>query len=193
LRFYRTTPDAWPMFARHHYLSGGLNRSAHCYVGWLELQRTRLAPRDDRHHAERDEYAVAFCGVLNAIGRRGLWRVSRIVVLPDYQGIGVGRAMLRAVAGLYPRLRITTGHPAMLRALAADPEWRLAALRRAGYSRQTAATQHAGFHGGTIAATSAGRCVGTFEWKPSDGSYGTYETYGTYGTAHRSHTSHASH
>jgi GNAT superfamily N-acetyltransferase len=101
--------------------------------------------------------------VLNAIGRRGVWRVSRLVVLPDYQGIGIGRAMLAAVARLYPRLRITTSHPAVLRALAADPTWRLAAFRRAGYTRQIRATEHASFHGGHIAATSAGRCVGTFE------------------------------
>ena len=79
---------------------------------------------------------VAFAAVLSAIGHRGVWRVSRLVVLPDYQGIGIGRAMLAAVAEQYPRLRITTSHPAMLRALAADPDWRLAALRRAGYTRQ---------------------------------------------------------
>ena len=50
------------------------------------------------------------------IRRRGVWRVSRLVVLPDYQGVGIGRAMLAVVAEQYPRLRITTSHPAMLRA-----------------------------------------------------------------------------
>ncbi len=108
-------------------------------------------------------YPVAFCAVLNAIGRRGVWRVSRLVVLPDYQGIGIGRAMLAAVAEQYPRLRITTSHPAMLRALSADPQWQLAALRRAGYTRQPNATSHTNFHGGAIRSSSAGRCVATFE------------------------------
>ena len=36
LCLHRTTADAWPMFARHHYLTAALNRSAHCYVGLLE-------------------------------------------------------------------------------------------------------------------------------------------------------------
>src|SRR5262249_7692329 len=36
LSLHRTTAAAWPQFARHHYLSGELNRSAHCYVGVLE-------------------------------------------------------------------------------------------------------------------------------------------------------------
>jgi energy-coupling factor transporter ATP-binding protein EcfA2 len=182
LRLHRATADVWPVFARHHYLSAALNRSAHCYVGLLcihhaprDVERREPCDRivlqqDTEHHAERDEYVpVAFAAVLNAIGRRGVWRVSRLVVLPDYQGIGVGRAMLAALADLYPRLRITTGHPAMLRALSADPHWQLAALRRAGYTRQPHAVQHARFHGGAIAATSAGRCVATFECKNGEG------------------------
>ena len=77
--------------------------------------------------------------------------------------IGIGRAMLAAVAEQYPRLRITTSHPAMLRALSADPDWRLAAFRRAGYTRQPNALDHAGFRGGAIGSSSARRAVATFE------------------------------
>ena len=196
LRLYRTTADAWPMFARHHYLTAALNRSAHCYVGLLEgvdpggmsnversndermtkAQMTNGKTRhstfgfpstfDIRHSSFPDpRQPVAFAAILSAIGRCGVWRVSRLVVLPDYQGVGIGRAMLSAVAEQYPRLRITTSHPAMLRALAADPAWHLAVLRRAGYTRQPHATAHAGFRGGAIRATSAGRCVATFERK----------------------------
>ncbi len=185
LRLHRATPDAWPAFARHHYLSGELNRSAHCYVGLLEgmvggtslsskrraccagkhaLRKLRDVPPGEWTDSEvHPTTPVAFLAVLSAIGRRGVWRISRLVVLPDYQGIGIGRAMLRTVAELYPRLRITTGHPAMLRALAADPYWKLAVLRRAGYTRQPHATAHTRFRGGAIGGSSAGRCVATFE------------------------------
>ena len=184
LQLHRTTADAWPLFARHHYLTAALNRSAHCYVGVLEgLEDRRVGQasfkRAQAHLRSFDgkdggpalatrsgptlRQPVAFCAVLSAIGRRGVWRVSRLVVLPDYQGIGIGRAMLNAVAEQYPRLRITTSHPAMLRALAADPLWQLAVLRRAGYTRQPQATAHAGFRGGAIGGSSAGRCVATFE------------------------------
>ena len=171
LRLHRTTADAWPVFARHHYLTGALNRSAHCYVGVLEgmeqgettnermknvetMTNDQMTKRQFRHssfefastfdirHSTFPNAPVAFCAVLTAIGRRGVWRVSRLVVLPDYQGIGIGRAMLAAVAEQYPRLRITTSHPAMLRALSADPGWQLAALRRAGYHAATPCTYH---------------------------------------------------
>ena len=181
LRLHRTTARAWPLFARHHYLTAELNRSAHCYVGILEqdvgwhvpsLRRARSNDQANLREAHGGTFAplgppyahpVAFAAVLSAIGYRGVWRVSRLVVLPDYQGIGIGRAMLATVAEQYPRLRITTSHPAMLRALSADPGWQLAALRRAGYTRQPHAVSHSGFRGGAIRSSSAGRCVATFE------------------------------
>jgi GNAT superfamily N-acetyltransferase len=192
LHLHRTTADAWPLFARHHYLSAALNRSAHCYVGLLEGMERMEMPNErmpnvesmtneemtkgsfkhsafefpstfEFRHSSFSPQPVAFCAVLSAIGRRGVWRVSRLVVLPDYQGIGIGRAMLAAVAEQYPRLRITTSHPAMLRALSTDPAWQLAILRSAGYTRQPNAKSHTNFRGGAIHASSAGRCVATFE------------------------------
>jgi len=170
LSLHRATPDVWPLFARHHYLTAALNRSARCYIGLLEGMEQGAGTREsDQCSAPCSVLPapcpVAFAAVLNAIGHRGVWRVSRLVVLPDYQGIGIGRAMLAAVADLYPRLRITTSHPAMLRALAADPNWRLAVLCRAGYTRQPRAIEHSGFRGGPIGSSSAGRCVATFERK----------------------------
>ena len=33
---------------------------------------------------------VAFCATLTLIGQKNRWRISRIVTLPDYQGIGIG-------------------------------------------------------------------------------------------------------
>lgn len=51
---------------------------------------------------------VAFLAVLHQPTRQrlDLKRVSRLVVLPDYQGVGIGRAFLDAVAALY----ISQGH-----------------------------------------------------------------------------------
>ena len=58
--------------------------------------------------------------MLPVIGFAGRRRISRIVVRPDFQGVGVGRAVLNAVAAMYPRISITTGHPAMIAALRND-------------------------------------------------------------------------
>ena len=103
LELHRSDASAWPLFAKYHYLSGGVNRTAHCFVGTIAGQ------------------PAAFCAVLPVIGYAGRRRVSRIVVRPDFQGVGVGRAMLAAVAAMYPRMSITTGHPAMIRALKRRP------------------------------------------------------------------------
>ena len=72
LEFHRTDASFWPLFAKHHYLSGGLNRTANCYLGLVERQ------------------AAAFCAVLPVIGYAGRRRISRLVVRPDFQGVGVG-------------------------------------------------------------------------------------------------------
>ena len=98
--------------------------------------------------------AAAACG-----GSRG-WSCCRTI-----RASALAAQMLSAVAEQYPRLRITTSHPAMLRPLSADSAWRLAVVRRAGYTRQPHAVDHAGFRGGAIGGNSAGRCVATFERK----------------------------
>jgi len=144
LEIHRCRPAAWKLFAPHHYLSGDLNRSAHCYLAtW------------------RDE-PLAFCGVMSAIGHRGVWRVSRIVVLPDYQGIGIGGRFLNAVGQLYReqgrRLTITTSHPAMIGYLRASPAWRVRSVSRGGSSWGTFARRK------NIRSTSHGRTVVAAEY-----------------------------
>ena len=109
LEIFRCRRSAWPMFARHHYLTGSLSTAARCF----------LAVWDDR--------PVAFCAMVSLIGRKNRWRVSRIVTLPDYQGVGVGMAVMEAVAELHVRdgcrVNVTASHPAL---------WRIAGGRRVG-------------------------------------------------------------
>lgn len=51
----------------------------------------------------------------------GRWRVSRLVVLPDYQGVGVGRILLNFMASYYRKISplvpftITTTNPQLVR------------------------------------------------------------------------------
>ena len=73
---------AWDMFKRFHYLSGELNQSSICFLGLY------------------NDIPISFLSVL-AFPRKGLvhaWREHRIVVLPDYQGMGVGTGMSDAIA-----------------------------------------------------------------------------------------------
>lgn len=115
LEVYRSRHAAWPPFARHHYLSRSLSPYAEGY----------LATWNDR--------PVAFAAVLNAIGRTGMKRISRIVVLPDFQGIGIGARLLNTLAQQYrdagKRVLITTSHPAMIGFLSRSPRWRVRRVR----------------------------------------------------------------
>ena len=108
----------WQTFAQHHYLSGSLNNASRCFVA-----RWRKKP-------------VAFCASLPLIGHKNRRRISRLVTLPDYQGIGVGSAILRAVAKQHRsegyRVNITTSHPAMINHLRRNPSWRTVDVKPTG-------------------------------------------------------------
>ncbi|NLF32091.1 MAG: GNAT family N-acetyltransferase, partial [Planctomycetes bacterium] len=135
--------DAWRLFAHHHYLTGALHRSAQCFLATWEGE------------------PVAFAAVLPVMGRTGFRRITRLVVLPDYQGVGIGGAVLDAVADLYARrdlrVTITAGHPALLHVLAGSPRWRFRRLARTG-RKEHAAIGHS-------AVTSRGRAVASYEYE----------------------------
>ena len=86
LQVYRTTSDTWRIFKKHHYMTEELNDSAACYCFTWNNQ------------------LVAFVGVLpqpsgffEGLAVRG----TRTVVLPDFQGLGIGRAAVDFIAGIY--------------------------------------------------------------------------------------------
>jgi GNAT superfamily N-acetyltransferase len=71
------------MFRQYHYLSGSLAATARCYA------------------AVYKDIPIAFIAVVHLRMRTRYYRVSRLVVLPDYQGIGVGKRLLNFIAELY--------------------------------------------------------------------------------------------
>ena len=142
LEVYRTSHRAWPLFARHHYLSGSLSPAARCYLAlW------RQSP-------------VAFCATLPLIGRQRHRRISRLVTLPDYQGIGIGMRLAEAVAELHRleglKLNVTASHPALVGHCRRSPRWRTSHVMKTG----SAAVERfiRGYRG------SRGRAVVSFEY-----------------------------
>lgn len=141
---------AWRMFAPHHYLSGQLAPAA----------RTYLAAWGDA--------PVAFAAVVRQPSNHGcaawrrLWRISRLVVLPDYQGLGIGPRLCTALGAWYRaagcRLCITTSHPAMIASLRRDAAWRVARIARGGHAWGAFARQRG------RRATSQGRSVVSAEY-----------------------------
>lgn len=92
LRITRVEPLAWRLFAKHHYMSNNLNESAQCFV------------------ASWDERPVAFCAALPLPSGtlRDAMRLSRTVVLPDFQGLGIGSSLTDTLSGAYKSIGLTT-------------------------------------------------------------------------------------
>jgi ABC-type lipoprotein export system ATPase subunit len=142
LEIFRCRRSAWRMFARHHYLSGELPSCVRCFLALWEN-----AP-------------VAFCATTSLFGQKNRWRISRIVTLPDYQGIGIGMAVAEAVANLHAaeghRMNITCSHPAVISHCRRSPHWRTVGVKRTGSrnSKRLAGAYHC----------SIGRAVVSFEY-----------------------------
>ncbi len=67
--------------------------------------------------------------------QKGKKRVHRLVVLPDYQGIGIGTRFIREIARIVSQrgyeLNLTTTTPSLVGALRRDRNWTLARFGRA--------------------------------------------------------------
>ena len=106
LEVVRCRRSAWRLFAPSLF-KPALSSYARCYMAlW------RGVP-------------VAFCATLSLLGRKNRRRISRIVTLPDYQGIGIGMALAETVAELNRlegfRMNITASHPAVMHIAGARP------------------------------------------------------------------------
>lgn len=87
---------------------------------------------------------VCHTGIIQMPMRKGKKRVHRLVVLPDYQGIGIGTKFIKEVAKIIAakgfELNLTTTTPALVNALKKDQQWVLARYGREksgmkGYAR----------------------------------------------------------
>ena len=120
LEVFRARRSAWSLFRRHHYLSGDLLTNAQCFVAFWE------------------EKPVAFSAWVHAVIRdycKGDMREHRTVVLPDFQGLGIGNALSEFCASRFlakgGRVFSTTSHPAVIHHRIRSPLWRCHRLNRA--------------------------------------------------------------
>jgi len=118
LEIVRCEHAAWPWFAPHHYLTHELNKSAKCFMGLI------------------DGAPSAFCGVMPFPHRyvKNTWRTSRTVVLPDFQGIGIGTALSDKIGAIAATnglgLRTTPTHPAQVASRMHSPNWEMVRERK---------------------------------------------------------------
>jgi GNAT superfamily N-acetyltransferase len=106
---------------------------------------------------------VGFIGILHFPHAKikNMKKITRVVVLPDYQGIGVGRVLMNFVANFYHkqgyRMTITTSHPAINKSM--KPPW---FLQRQGRTALIGKTGMKGF--GKTVTTRRFTC--SWEYKP---------------------------
>lgn len=101
----------WQTFYRHHYLSAELNKAAVCFAAFYQ----------DR--------PIAFDAWLAQPHRsiHNMRRSSRLVVLPDFQGVGIGNKLNELCASMWRTLgfrpMITTSHPSVVNHCTRSPLW----------------------------------------------------------------------
>lgn len=75
------------------------------------------------------------------MGHKGFWRVSRVVILPDWQGVGVGKKFLNETAKYFARTRrvkisISTSLKGFIEGLARDINWKCTNYGRLGADKK---------------------------------------------------------
>ena len=105
-------------------------------------------------------WPIAFCAVLATLGHRRTKRITRLVVLPEFQGLGIGPRLAESVAAMESakgnRVTITASHPSVVAWCSRSPRWKYLGLKKTGSTRQTL--------GARTIRCSTGRAVASFEF-----------------------------
>lgn len=151
IEFYETKSKDyyWRIFRKHHYLSHSHNGAAHVYLATINGQ------------------LCGFCSVLYFCHPlvRNVYRIHRLVTLPDFQGIGIGTAMVNYIGEMYKRqnkrMTICTSNPAIIQSLKRSKSWR--ATR---YGRNTAGSERGIIQNKHVkGSTSCARITASFEYQ----------------------------
>lgn len=101
--------------------------------------------------------------------RKGWKRVHRLVVLPDYQGIGIGTKFINEVTKHYIEsgfnMNLTTTTPALVHALARDKNWALVRKGRVKNTLQKNFVKYYSKDKGKEVGNSDNRITYSFNWK----------------------------
>lgn len=131
----------WGMFAKYHYLSSEHNNAASVYVAFANNEIAGFLSVFHFPHPTA----------------KNIKKVHRLVVLPDYQGIGIGKLMLNEIGRLYTskgfRFILTTSAPSLIFGLKKDINWKCIRIGRAKVGKTMAFKK----------STSENRITGSFE------------------------------
>jgi len=109
--FSCTDKTIWKMFAKYHYLSHSHNNAASVYIATV------------------NDAVAGFISILHFPHPKvkNIKKVHRLVILPDYQGIGIGGILLNSIADIYKkdnwRFNIVTSAPSLINSLKKSNSW----------------------------------------------------------------------
>lgn len=109
--FQTNDKSIWKIFAKHHYLSHTHNNAALVYLAFINNQ------------------LAGYCSVLHFPHPKvkNQKKVHRLVILPDYQGFGIGIRFLNEIGKYYKnngwRFTIVTSAPSLMFGLKKDKNW----------------------------------------------------------------------
>lgn len=113
LEIFRCRYETWNIFKQYHYLSNQLNKAA---INYLIIWNDK---------------PVGFIGILpfpHGHIKNG-YRISRIVILPDFQGLGIGFKICDYFGSLYKKIErtlyIKTSNPALFKVFEKSINWKL--------------------------------------------------------------------
>lgn len=101
----------WKLFRKYHYLDANIHNGSKCYLATVNGEPAAFLAMLSFPHPKV----------------RNFRRVHRLVVLPDYQGIGIGTKLINFIGRLYKekgyRYIITTSAPGLINSLKRDQSW----------------------------------------------------------------------
>ena len=112
LEVSRVHHAAWELFRPYHYLNQSHSKSARYFVAFLDGEPVAMQAVIATPHQQKN-----------------LYRGHRAVCLPDYQGVGIGNALITYVASAYRalgnRILSTTASPALNNSRQRDGRWKM--------------------------------------------------------------------
>lgn len=86
LRIYAGTYRNYPLFARNHYIGRPIPKHATVYLGVIDIEGSRRL--------------VGIDSYMPCAGHKGVYQGGQCIVLPDFQGLGIGMRFIDACAEL---------------------------------------------------------------------------------------------
>ena len=110
------------MFSRHHYLNHSHHNSARTFIATL------------------DDEICGFCSIMHLPNKdKRMKQGHRVVVLPDYQGIGIGVLLIQKVGDILLndgfRFRFVTSNPAMIFSFKNNKSFKLCHIGRTSHHK----------------------------------------------------------